>query len=185
MGTNHGEPFRPVLPRFPRGEAIPLPNSDIVSACADMIVRAGKPSPSKPEVFSTRGEVDWLPARDQFSQKRSLQVLYDHPANRMGQSLVPCRDPWRFATLPAVHCAQVWTRDPTRMASEAERKTQQEIAQQATVAAAQKGSSSVPRRQRQAVALSDGLRWSGLILVNSWDYWLFFFGLFNAELFFS
>ena len=38
---------------------------------------------------------------------------------------------------------EVWTRDPARMASEEERKTQQEIAQQAAVAAAQKGSSSV------------------------------------------
>ncbi|CAK9034831.1 Phospholipase A-2-activating protein (PLA2P) (PLAP), partial [Durusdinium trenchii] len=58
-------------------QAIPLPNSDIITACADMIVR-------------------------------------------------------------------VWTRDPARMAAEAERQTQQEIAQQAAVAAAQKGSSSVP-----------------------------------------
>ncbi|CAJ1433075.1 unnamed protein product, partial [Effrenium voratum] len=39
---------------------------------------------------------------------------------------------------------RVWTRDPARMAPEAERTTQQEIAQQAAVAASQKGSSSVP-----------------------------------------
>lgn len=42
---------------------------------------------------------------------------------------------------------RLWTREPARMAPEAERKTQEEIAQQAAVAAAQKGSSSVPRTQ--------------------------------------
>lgn len=39
---------------------------------------------------------------------------------------------------------RVWTTDPARMASEAERLTQKEIAEQAAIAASAKGSSSVP-----------------------------------------
>eukprot|EP00434_Breviolum_minutum_P002982 symbB.v1.2.002621.t1/scaffold139.1/size300179/4 len=68
------------------------------------------------------------------------------------QSVVHAGTVWQAINLPNADvvsaCAdmvvRVWTRDPARMASEEERKTQQEIAQQAAVAAAQKGSSSVP-----------------------------------------
>ena len=51
------------------------------------------------------------------------------------------RSPWSISG----STPEVWTRDPGRMASEEERKIQQEVAQQAAVAAAQKGSSSVSR----------------------------------------
>ncbi|CAE7744590.1 lub1, partial [Symbiodinium sp. CCMP2456] len=68
------------------------------------------------------------------------------------QSIVHAGTVWQATSLPnadivtacADMCVRVWTRDPARMAPEAERTTQQEIAQQANVAAAQKGSSSVP-----------------------------------------
>ncbi|CAL1156760.1 unnamed protein product [Cladocopium goreaui] len=68
------------------------------------------------------------------------------------QSVIHAGTVWQAIPMPNTDivsaCAdmivRVWTRDPARMASEEERKTQQEIAQQAAVAAAQKGSSSVP-----------------------------------------
>eukprot|EP00931_Biecheleriopsis_adriatica_P101800 TRINITY_DN7687_c0_g1_i1.p1 TRINITY_DN7687_c0_g1~~TRINITY_DN7687_c0_g1_i1.p1 ORF type:complete len:770 (+),score=209.30 TRINITY_DN7687_c0_g1_i1:54-2312(+) len=68
------------------------------------------------------------------------------------QSLVHAGTVWQGCSLPngdvVSACGdmmvRVWSRDPERMAPEAERNTQKEIAEQAAVAAAQKGSSSVP-----------------------------------------
>lgn len=98
MNLHFPQPRGPQRRQF---QAINLPNADVVSACADMVVRAG-------ESQGPRVADAWVPQR-----------VDD--------------DEW----------PEVWTRDPARMASEEERKTQQEIAQQAAVAAAQKGSSSV------------------------------------------
>mmetsp|Transcript_39387 Transcript_39387/g.116794 ORF Transcript_39387/g.116794 Transcript_39387/m.116794 type:complete len:743 (-) Transcript_39387:20-2248(-) len=68
------------------------------------------------------------------------------------QSLIHAGTVWSGAALPngdvVTACSdmivRVWTANPERMASEAERQTQKEMAEQAAVAAAQKGSSSVP-----------------------------------------
>lgn len=68
------------------------------------------------------------------------------------QSIIHAGTVWQAVFLPSsdvVTCCadmivRVWTKDPARMASEAERQTQQEVAEQAALRAAQKGSSSVP-----------------------------------------
>jgi len=68
------------------------------------------------------------------------------------QSITHAGTVWQAISLPngdLVSCCgdstvRVWSRDPERMAPEAERTTQHEIAEQAAIAAAQKGSSSVP-----------------------------------------
>mmetsp|Transcript_28111 Transcript_28111/g.81064 ORF Transcript_28111/g.81064 Transcript_28111/m.81064 type:complete len:740 (-) Transcript_28111:142-2361(-) len=68
------------------------------------------------------------------------------------QSVIHAGTVWQSAALPsgdvATACAdmivRVWTRDPARMAAEAERQTQREMAEQAALQAAQKGSSSQP-----------------------------------------
>lgn len=68
------------------------------------------------------------------------------------QSIVHAGTVWQATFLPnsdVVTCCsdmivRVWTTDPSRMATEAERQAQQEMAEQAALQAAQKGSSSVP-----------------------------------------
>ncbi|CAE8596624.1 unnamed protein product, partial [Polarella glacialis] len=70
----------------------------------------------------------------------------------ISQSIIHAGTVWQGASVPngdiVTACGdmivRVWTRDPERMAAEAERNTQKEMAEQAALAAAQKGSSSVP-----------------------------------------
>mmetsp|Transcript_32365 Transcript_32365/g.68977 ORF Transcript_32365/g.68977 Transcript_32365/m.68977 type:complete len:772 (+) Transcript_32365:3-2318(+) len=69
-----------------------------------------------------------------------------------GQSIIHAGTVWQGTSLPngdiVTTCAdmvvRVWSRDPARMAPEAERQTHKEMAEQAAMAAAGKGSSSVP-----------------------------------------
>eukprot|EP00429_Kryptoperidinium_foliaceum_P002024 CAMPEP_0176021228 /NCGR_PEP_ID=MMETSP0120_2-20121206/10303_1 /TAXON_ID=160619 /ORGANISM="Kryptoperidinium foliaceum, Strain CCMP 1326" /LENGTH=776 /DNA_ID=CAMNT_0017354339 /DNA_START=62 /DNA_END=2390 /DNA_ORIENTATION=- len=68
------------------------------------------------------------------------------------QSILHGATVWQCAVLPngdllsacADNVARVWSRDPSRMAPEAERQAQKEIAEQSVMAAYGKGSSSVP-----------------------------------------
>eukprot|EP00414_Alexandrium_minutum_P000661 CAMPEP_0113818816 /NCGR_PEP_ID=MMETSP0328-20130328/429_1 /TAXON_ID=39455 /ORGANISM="Alexandrium minutum" /LENGTH=674 /DNA_ID=CAMNT_0000786751 /DNA_START=75 /DNA_END=2099 /DNA_ORIENTATION=- /assembly_acc=CAM_ASM_000350 len=68
------------------------------------------------------------------------------------QSIIHAGAVWQSAALPngdVVTCCsdtivRIWTRDPARMAAEAERQTQREMAEQAAIQAAGKGSSSQP-----------------------------------------
>lgn len=86
------------------------------------------------------------------SSDDSTLKLWSLEKMQCNQSIVHAGTVWQAVALPngdfVTACAdmivRVWTQDPERMAEEAERTTQKEMAEQAHLQAAQKGSSSVP-----------------------------------------